>query len=113
MNQAFTIAGPAIARAVERPKPAPVADPGWSKYVGTYTWKHVEAEIMVVNGELTMIVPDATNPWESRVRLAPVGPNTFRMSGGGNDGELLKFEVDETGAATKFTAGSYYRIRKH
>ncbi len=34
------------------------------------------------------------------------------MIGGANDGELLKFDVDENGNATKFTAGSYYRIRK-
>ncbi|MGI8745523.1 MAG: serine hydrolase domain-containing protein [Bryobacteraceae bacterium] len=113
VNQALSIIGPAIAKATARPKPAPVADPAWSKYTGTYTWKHVDAEILVVNGELTMIMPEAPNPWESRVRLTPVGAHTFKMTGGGNDGELLRFDVDETGTATKFTAGSYYRVRKH
>ena len=112
MNQALSIAGPAIAKATARKKPAPVADPAWSKYTGTYTWKHVDAEVLVVNGELTMINAEAPNPWESRVRLTPVGPHTFKMSGGPNDGELLKFDVDEAGIATKFTASSYYRIRK-
>jgi CubicO group peptidase (beta-lactamase class C family) len=112
VNQAFTIVGPAVAKATETPRPAPVADPSWSKYVGTYTWKYVDVEIMVLNGELTMIVPDAANPWESRVRLTPVGPQTFKMIGGSNSGELLKFDVDEAGNATKLTAGSYYRIRK-
>jgi D-alanyl-D-alanine carboxypeptidase len=112
VNQAFAIAGPAIARATERPRPAPSADPQWSKYIGTYTWKHIDAKIMVLDGELTMIAPDATAPWESRVRLTPVGLHTFKMTGGSADGELLKFEVDESGRATKLTAGSYYRIRK-
>ncbi len=112
VNQAFTIVGPAVAKATETPRPRPIADPAWSQYEGTYTWKHVDVQIMVLDGELTMIVPDATNPWESRVRLTPVGPRTFRMVGGGMDGELLTFDVDETGRATRLTAGSYYRLRK-
>ncbi len=112
VNQAFAIVGPAVAKAAEATRPAPVADPAWSKYVGVYTWKHVDVEIMVLDQELTMIVPDASNPWESRVRLTPVGLHTFRMIGGSNSGELLKFDVDQAGNATKLTAGSYYRIRK-
>jgi D-alanyl-D-alanine carboxypeptidase len=112
VNQALSIMGPAIAKATARPKTAPVADPAWSKYVGTYTWKHVDTQILIVDGELVMISPEAAAPWTARVRLIPVGPQTFQMSGGANDGELLKFDVDETGTATKLTASSYYRIRK-
>ncbi len=112
VNQAFTIVGPAVAKATETTRPAPVANPAWASYVGTYTWKHVDVEIMVLNGELTMVVPDAANPWEARVRLTPVGPHTFRMVGGSTSGELLTFEVDTTGMATRLTAGSYYRVRK-
>ncbi len=48
VNQAFTLIAPAIQKAIERPD--------WSKYVGTYSWKHVDSEILVVNGELVMIV---------------------------------------------------------
>jgi hypothetical protein len=33
----------------------------------------------VLNDELTMIVPEAENSWESRVTLKPAGPHTFRM----------------------------------
>jgi hypothetical protein len=112
VNQAFAIVGPALAKATDVRRPAPSPDPAWSKYVGVYTWKHVDVEIMVVNGELTLIVPDAANPWDTRVRLTPVGPRTFRMTGGANSGELLTFDVDGDGAATRLTAGSYYRIRK-
>ncbi len=112
VNQALSIMGPAIAKATARSKPTPVADPAWSKYTGTYTWKHVDAEILIADGELIMISPESANPWDSRVRLTPVGPHTFKMHGGSQDGELLKFDVDQTGRATKFTAGSYYRIRK-
>jgi CubicO group peptidase (beta-lactamase class C family) len=112
VDQAFAIVGPAIARATESPRTPPTPDPAWSKYMGTYTWKHADVQVLVLNGELAMIVPDATNPWESRVRLAPVGPNTFRMIGGSASGELLRFELDGAGEVTRLVAGSYYRIRK-
>ncbi len=111
-NQAFSIVGRAVAAATVQPKPKPVADPAWAKYVGTYSWKHVDAQILVVNGELTMISPDASNPWDSRVRLAPIGQDTFKMVGGSMDGELLKFDVNAAGQVTRLTAGSYYRIRQ-
>ena len=59
-----------------------------------------------------MIVPDADNPWESRVTLKPAGPHTFRMTGGAASGELLEFQLDGQGRVTRLIAGSYYRLRK-
>jgi CubicO group peptidase (beta-lactamase class C family) len=112
MNEALNMLGPAIAQATAKPKPTPVASPEWSKYTGTYTWKNVDSEIMIVNGELVVISPESATPYESRVRLTPVGPHTFRMANGSNEGELLVFDVDATGTATKFTMGNAYRIRK-
>jgi CubicO group peptidase (beta-lactamase class C family) len=112
VNEALTILAPAFAKANARPKPVSVADPTWSKYVGTYTWKHVDADILIADSELIMISPESANPWDSRVRLTPVGPNTFKMHGGSQDGELLHFDLDSSGKVTKFIAGSYYRIRK-
>jgi D-alanyl-D-alanine carboxypeptidase len=112
MNQALSIVGPAIVQATTHTRPAPVAPAEWSKYTGTYAWKNVESQIMLINGELIMISPESPTPWESRVRLTPAGPNTFLINGGGNDGELLTFDVDDKGAVTKFTAGNAYRIRK-
>jgi D-alanyl-D-alanine carboxypeptidase len=112
VNQALSIMGPAVAKATARTRPGPVSDPEWPKYTGTYTWKHVDTQIMLVDGELIMISPEAAAPWESRVRLIPAGPRTFKMSGGANDGEMLTFDVDQTGTVTRLTAGSYYRVRK-
>lgn len=113
VNQAFTIVGPVVAQVKEPDAPGPPpADPQWSAYVGTYTWKHVDVEVLVLGNELTMIVPDADNPWESRVVLQPAGPNRFRMAGGGATGELLTFEMGANGQAVSLTAGNYYRVRK-
>lgn len=111
-NQILAVLGPVIDKAVQKTKPQPVADPSWSKYVGTYAWKHSDTEILIINGQLTMISPDATNAWDSRVKLTPVGPNTFRQSGGGNNGELIKFDVNQDGIATRFWSGTYYKVRK-
>ena len=112
VNQAMSTLGPAIAKAVAHPKPEPVADPAWQKYTGMYEWKHVEVQVMIAGGELVLVSPESANPWEGRIRLTPVGPNTFRMHGGGDDGELLKFISDNNGKVTRFDAGSYFRIRK-
>ena len=112
VDQAFAIVGAALAKATETPKPAPSADPAWARYVGTYAWKHADVQVRVLAGELTLIVPDAANPWESRVRLAPVGPHTFKMIGGSASGELARFEVDAAGKVTRLFIGSVYRVRK-
>ena len=112
VNQAFAIVGPALARATEQPRKTTAPDPAWEKYTGTYTWKHSDVEVLVLGGELAMIVPDAENPWESRVTLKPAGPHTFRMSGGSASGELLEFQLDGQGRVTRLIAGSYYRLRK-
>jgi hypothetical protein len=79
--------------------------------VGTYSWKHADVQILILGGELFMIVPEATNPWDSKVRLAPVGPHTFKMMGGSGNGELLRFETGAGGRVTRLVAGSYYRLR--
>ncbi len=112
VNQAFQLVGPAVAKAAEAPKKAATPDPAWDLYVGTYTWKNSDVEIMVLNGELTMFVPEAENPWESRVTLTPAGRHTFKMKGGSSSGELLRFELDDQGRVTRLIAGSYYRLHK-
>src|SRR5215472_300787 len=111
-NEILATLGPVIAKVAEKPMPQAVSDPSWSKYVGIYSWKHADAEILILDGQLAMITPDAASPWESRVMLTPVTADTFKQHGGPNDGELLKFEVDATGKAVRFWSGTYYRMRK-
>ncbi len=112
LNQAYSIVGPAVARATEKPKKAATPDPAWESYTGAYTWKNADVQVMVLNGELTLVVPEAENPWESRVTLTPAGQHTFKMKGGSSSGELLRFEVDAQGRVTRMIAGSFYRLRK-
>ena len=112
VNQAFTLLGPAVAKAVTPPDTPRVPDPQWQRYVGRYAWKFSEMQIQILNGELTMIVPEADNPWTSRMILKPVGPNSFRMVATGVSyepiGELLTFEMDGKGKVTRVRTPYFY-----
>jgi CubicO group peptidase (beta-lactamase class C family) len=112
VNQAFMLLGPAVAKAVTPPDTSRVPDPLWQRYVGRYAWKFSEMQVQILNGELTMIVPEADNPWSSRIVLRPVGPNTFRMVATGFSyepiGELLTFDVDAKGKVTRVRTPYFY-----
>jgi CubicO group peptidase (beta-lactamase class C family) len=118
VDQAFTILNPAIGRATTVASKTPVPDPAWEKYVGTYTWKHSDVQIMVLNGELIMIEPESDNPWESRMILKPAGLHAFRpvsqpsYTGSGAIGELVTFEVDVQGNAKRLSTPNNYWLRK-
>jgi hypothetical protein len=112
VDQAFTLVTPAIAKAVARPDTAPVPDPAWRQYVGRYAWKFSEMQIQILNGRLTMIVPEDDNPWESRMLLEPAGPHAFRMVSPGFTfgavGELLTFEMDAAGKVVRVRTPYFY-----
>ena len=102
-DQAFTIVGAAVAKATERPRAARGADPAWAAYVGTYASSVASSEIQitVLDGELTLLSPDADNPWTSRIVLQPIGAHTFRMQTGWAAGEALRFELDAAGRVAR------------
>jgi len=118
VDQAFTLLTPAVAKATVTPKLTPTGDSSWEKYVGTYTWKHSDVQILILNGELTMITPEADNPWESRWTLKPAGPHQFRVvpsegyTGSGPTGDLLTFEIDSQGQARRVRTPNSYWVRK-
>jgi len=116
VNQAFTILTPAIQQATAQPKTNAAPDPAWEKYAGTYTWKHSDVQVMILNGKLTMIIPDDDNPWESRVLLEPAGPHTFRMTSPGASyaatGELVTFTLSPDGRVTRLSTPNSYWLRK-
>jgi CubicO group peptidase (beta-lactamase class C family) len=112
VDQAFTLLNSAVAKAVAPPDPPRVADRAWQRYVGRYAWKFSEMQIQILNGELTVIVPEADNPWDSRMILKPVGPQTFRMVAPGFSfgaiGELLTFEMDTRGKVTRVRTPNFH-----
>jgi D-alanyl-D-alanine carboxypeptidase len=112
VNQAFALLGPAAAKAATAPETPKVPEPRWQRYVGRYAWKFSEMQIQILNGELTMIVPEADNPWSSRIILRPVGPNTFMMVATGPTyepiGEILTFEMDGKEKVTRVRTPYFY-----
>jgi len=116
VNQAFTILTPAIQQAAAKPKTNPTPEPAWEKYTGTYTWKHSDVQVLILNGKLTMIIPDDDNPWESRVLLEPAGPHAFRMTSPGASyaatGEVVTFTLSPDGRVTRMSTPNSYWLRK-
>ncbi|MFB3080263.1 MAG: serine hydrolase [Nitrosomonadaceae bacterium] len=116
LNKAFEIVGPAITQATSPPKVASVPEPEFNKYVGTYTWKHSDIQILILNGELTMIDPESHNPWESRIILELFEQHTFRARpirwSYWANGELLTFELDESGRVKSLGTQNFYWVRK-
>ena len=116
VEQAFRLVSPALVRVMDTTKAPPKPDPSWARYVGTYTWKHADVQVRMLNGELTMIVPDAENPWETRLLLKPVSGHTFRIvpTGftSGPIGELLTFELDAGGRVRRVSTPNGYWVPK-
>lgn len=116
LDKIFSLVGPALARATAPPADPPAPDPEWEKYVGTYHWKHTEVRVLILKGELTLILPESDNPWETRIKLEPVAPHLFRAVPArwsyAFNGDLFRFEVDADGRVTRVGTENFYWLRK-
>jgi hypothetical protein len=115
-DKAFEIVGPAIAHATKPSEVASKPDPEWEQYVGVYTWKNSDIEIMILNGKLTLIVPEDANPWKSRITLEPLSQHKFLAIPAkwhfSLNGEILTFEFDSAGQVIRLSCPNFYWIRK-
>lgn len=84
----------------------------WQKYVGTYVEPGPYfTEILILNNQLvksTLSFPPEDNPGSEVVELTPEGKDTFRMTGDNGNGELLIFELDDTGKIFQVKVGNNY-----
>jgi len=110
-DRALDLLGPAVAAATP-PPPAPVADPAWQDYVGTYGADHRDCAILVANGRLAWQDPSAADPARTRIYLDPAGKDRFKWAGGHLVGELVVFERDAAGKVTRMLEGGYYDVRR-
>src|SRR4029453_9158173 len=60
VGKAFEWVAPAVARAPA--PPPPVADPTWQRYVGRYRSAWADAQVLVMGGQLTIILPNLPHP---------------------------------------------------
>ncbi len=112
-DQAFQVVGPGVREAIETPGSTAVERPQWERYVGKYRWEHWKVDVLVLDGQLTMLEPGSEDPWESRVRLAPEGQHTFRMLDvDSRYGEQMHFVLDADGKVTAAQFPSWYALRE-
>jgi len=110
-DRALDLAGPALAAATP-PPPAPVPDPAWTDYVGTYTAEHRDSAIVIANGRLAWQDPAAADPARTRIYLDPVARDRFKWASGHLVGEVVVFERDPAGKVTRMVEGGYYDVRR-
>jgi hypothetical protein len=112
-RQALAVVGGAVATPGAGPFAAPVPpDPGWKRYVGTYTdpWDW-EIEVLVLDGSLVLYehsYPPEDDAEAGISRLTPDGEHTFKLP----DGETLRFELDAAGKVTRMYRRSDYYLPK-
>ncbi len=109
-EKVFDWIAPAITRVASPPSPK-TPDPAWERYVGRYRNAWGDLQVLVLDGQLTMIAPALPDPSEVPARLVPVGEHTFRVeseNGYGMPGELVVFEVDASGKVARLKAGENY-----
>jgi|HubBroStandDraft_1064217.scaffolds.fasta_scaffold00705_4 D-alanyl-D-alanine carboxypeptidase len=106
VDRALDLAGPAVAAATP-PAPAPVADPAWQDYVGTYGTGPRDAAILVANGRLAWQDSSGT-----RIYLVPSGPDRFKWESGGLVGEPVTFERDASGRVVRMLEGGEHDDRR-
>lgn len=107
-DRAMALLAPAVAKAA----PTLVPDPGWSKYVGTYSFEGRDSAIAIVEGRLAWQDPSAADPAKTRIFLEPAGPDRFRFTSGGLVGEIATFETDASGHVRRMVAGGGYDWKK-
>ncbi|MEX2116709.1 MAG: serine hydrolase domain-containing protein [Bacteroidota bacterium] len=111
-DQILSMMLPYIKRATAGSMAVSIVDPGWVKYTGKYEDpRSYEYEILQVNGRLVMYghnYPPEDDPRRLLVELTPEGPNTFRMTGGNVDGELVIFEMDSGNKVVKVKVGENF-----
>jgi CubicO group peptidase (beta-lactamase class C family) len=112
-SKAWSIVAPAVEKAMEVEEEPAVADASWSKYVGEYEWFDAAMmRVMLLNGVLCLVDPHSNDPWEDRIQLELVSDGVFRMKDQWQKGELVRFEVDDTGSVTRLIMPGYALVRR-
>jgi hypothetical protein len=107
VDRAFDLLGPGFAAAAP-PAAAPIADPAWQDYVGTYGANHRDCAIVIANGRLAW----QDSAGGTRIYLEPAGKDRFKWSSGRLIGEPIVFERGPDGKVTRMLEGGYYDVRR-
>jgi len=104
---------PAITAANADPDGAPERDPELDRFVGVYESSWGQAAILHWENGLAVMGLDTRDPKEAIYKLKKTGEHTFRRVRKDDESlaEEFVFELDEGGAATRFTSHSNWMTR--
>ena len=108
LEKAFEWVAPHLAKEEEE---AVTYDPDWDIYVGTYRNRWGDTSVLRLEDELVIFSPLSENPDRSKGTLRSTDePHVFRLEsdGFGAHGELVRFQVNDEGAAVRIYVGVNY-----
>ena len=111
VEKAFQWVAPAILKAVAGREEAAQPESGWETYLGRYSSRSADLQVLVLDGELVGIDPSQPDPIPDLIRLRPVSEHAFRMESGNGSasiGELAVFEIDARGHVGGLKLGANY-----
>ncbi len=112
-KQAWTIVAPVVKTATASPDKPVIPDTSWEKLTGEYEWTDGSlSRVLVAKGELVIIDPRSDNPWSDRVKLEPLSSLEFRLKSGDQEGELVRFEADNSGRIVRMVWPGYAATKK-
>ncbi|HOC25134.1 MAG TPA: serine hydrolase domain-containing protein [bacterium] len=86
----------------------------WPLYTGDYNDPSGWVSKVILWGEKLALYeysyPANSAPRDGLTELVPEGPHLFRMSGVGGNGELVRFEVDDSGRVVRLWKGENYML---
>ena len=108
LEKAFEWVAPHLAKEEEE---TVTYDPDWDIYVGTYRNRWGDTSVLRLEDELVIFSPLSENPDRSKGTLRSTDePHVFRLEsdGFGAHGELVRFQVNDEGAAVRIYVGVNY-----
>ena len=104
---------PAIASATGKTTEVPGRNPELNRFVGIYDSSWGQAAVIHWQGGLAIMDLDSRDPKESISKLSKTGENTFRRVRKDDEslGEEFVFEIDESGAVTRFMSHSNWMTK--
>jgi CubicO group peptidase (beta-lactamase class C family) len=110
IDKAFEWIAPAIVKASKSLAKVKKTNPQWYAYTGKYRSWWADIQIIITNGELSLIYPNAIDPKAQMVKLVPISRHVFRIEGDGFDetGEKIKFEMGTDGKVVRLIMANQY-----
>lgn len=111
VDRAYSWVAPPLVSAA-RPAPQPrKADSAWRRYEGLYRDTWWDKQVLILNGQLTLITPTEQDPTGTQLTLLPTGPHTFRTHSDQpmiQDGDPVVFEMEDDGRVRRLKVGENY-----